>query len=83
MPDPYQIDWRIRRRGRAWRKEAMRRWELTPEKIEMIHGRLFYTKQQRLRMLGMLLENVGIDAAVRLGNPRVWKQAIEQLPLNK
>jgi hypothetical protein len=60
-------------------KEALRRWELTPEKIEMVGGKLFDNRQQRLLMLAMLLENVGADAAVRLGNPKVWREAVAAL----
>ena len=74
------IDWNIRRKGHAWGKEALRRWELTPQKIEMAHGKLFYTDEQRLLMLGMLLENLGVDAAVRLGNVQVWRDAVAALP---
>ena len=80
MPDPYSIDWNIKRKGRHWRKEAMDRWELTPEKIEMVDGQLFDTKQQRLLMIGMLLENVGLDAIVRLGDPKLWRKAVKTLP---
>jgi len=29
-------------------------------------------------MLALLLENVGIDAAVRLGDSALWKQAIDE-----
>jgi len=79
MPDPCSIDWDIRRRGRHWRKEAMKRWELTPEKIEMYDGQLFWCDEARLMMLGLLLENVGVDAAVRLGDPRIWREAIAKL----
>jgi hypothetical protein len=79
MPDPYSVDWNIHRRGRHWRKEAMRRWELTPEKIEMVDGQLLWSKEDRLLMLGMLLENVGVDAAVRLGKPKVWREAVAAL----
>jgi hypothetical protein len=57
----------------------MQRWELTPEKIEMVSGRLFDTDEQRLAMLGMLLENLGADAAVGLGDPDVWRQAVAAL----
>jgi hypothetical protein len=79
MPRAQVIDWNIRRKGRSWRKEALERWELTPEKIEMAHGKLFYTDEQRLMMLGMLLENVGVDAVVRLGDPKIWRAAISAL----
>lgn len=48
----------------------MARYELTPEKIEMVKGRLFWSTAARITMLGLLLENVGADAAVRLGDAR-------------
>ena len=73
--------WDIRREGRAWRgEEAMARYQLTPEKIEMVKGRLFWSDEDRVAMLGLLLENVGADAAVRLGDPGVWKAAVADLP---
>ena len=72
--------WDIRREGRPWREdEAMARFQLTPEKIEMSRGRLFWSDEERLAMLGLLLENVGADAAVRLGDPGVWKAAVADL----
>jgi hypothetical protein len=73
--------WDIRREGRAWRAgEAHARYELTPEKIEMIGGKLFWSEEERLTMLALLLENVGMDAAVRLGDPRLWREAVAELP---
>ena len=39
---------------------------------------MFWTDEQRLNMLALLLENVGMDAAVRLGDPALWKQAIDE-----
>jgi hypothetical protein len=30
-------------------------------------------------MLALLLENVGADKAVRLGDPGVWREAIDHL----
>ena len=72
--------WDIRRKGRAWRgEEAMARYQLAPEKIEMVKGRLFWSDEDRLAMLGLLLENVGADAAVQLGDPSVWKAAVADL----
>ena len=56
----------------------MRR-ELTPEKIELIGGRLFWSDEDRLAMLALLLENVGVDRAVRIGDPAVWREAIAAL----
>ena len=37
-------------------------------------------EDQRLAMLGLLLENVGADAAVGLGNPAVWREAVARVP---
>jgi hypothetical protein len=73
--------WDIRREGRAWGgDEALPRLELAPEKIEMTGGKLFWSDEERLTMLGLLLENVGMDAAVRLGDPRLWREAVAALP---
>jgi hypothetical protein len=73
------VTWDIRRHGRAWRDEAMDRYELTPEKTEMVGGRLYATEDERLTMLALLLENVGADRAVRLGDPSVWRAALAAL----
>ena len=74
------VAWDIRRTGRAWGDaEAEERWELTPEKFEMEEGKLFWDDEQRLLLLGLLLENVGIDAAIRLGDAEAWRSAIKEL----
>jgi hypothetical protein len=54
----------------------MARYELTPEKLEMSEGRLLWDDEDRVKLLGLLLENVGADRAVRLGNPTVWRAAV-------
>ena len=67
-----QIDWDIRLEGRVWEGEQARaRYELTPEKFEMWQGKLFWDDEQRLALLGCLLENVGAAQAVKLGDPAV------------
>jgi hypothetical protein len=70
----------IQRHGRKWsRTEIEKKYhQLCPEKIEMIQGKMFWTDEDRLNMLALLLENVGMDAAVGLGNPALWKQAIDE-----
>jgi hypothetical protein len=74
------VAWDIRRAGRAWSGDECRvRWELTPEKFELYKGQLFWSDEDRLNLLAMLLENVGADAAIRLGDPAVWKAAISDL----
>jgi hypothetical protein len=73
--------WDIRNEGRAWQgDEAWERFELTPEKIEMIDGRILWCDKDRENLLGLLLENLGADRAVQLGDPEVWRQAVAKLP---
>lgn len=75
-----EIEWNIRREGRAWRGAEVRaRYNVAPAKIELIEGKLFWSEDERVTMLALLLENVGVDKAVRLGNPEVWREAIAQL----
>jgi hypothetical protein len=74
------MQWSIGRDGRAWTgDEALARWELTPEKFEMHGGKLFWDETQRLTLLALLLENVGVDQAVQLGDPEVWRAAVRDL----
>lgn len=74
------MQWDIRREGRAWTaSEAMDRYQLTPEKLEMIRGKLLWSDEDREILLGLLLENVGVDRAVRMGDPKVWRAAIAAL----
>lgn len=80
QPIPFaKITWDIRRQGRSWGKKSHARYQLTPKKIELIQGKLFWTERDRLIMLGLLLENVGVDKAVRLGDLAVWREAIAHL----
>ena len=66
------MEFDIRRQGRKWsRTEIEQKYhELCPEKIELIEGKMFWSDEDRLNMLALLLENVGIDAAGELGRPR-------------
>ncbi|MEX2092146.1 MAG: hypothetical protein WD971_05685 [Pirellulales bacterium] len=74
------FQWDIRREGRAWTEnEADDRYFAAPEKLEMVDGKLYDFDEERLHMLGLLLENVGADAAVRLGDPKVWRAAVAAL----
>jgi hypothetical protein len=74
-----EINWDVRRDGRAWQgDEVMARCSLAPEKIELIRGKIFWDDEQRLRMLGLLLEQMGADAAIRIGDPQVWRDAVAE-----
>ena len=69
----------IRREGRAWAGEEFdKRIYQAPEKIEFVGG-IFTNEWERLTVLAMLLENLGIDTAVRLGDPADWKAAVADL----
>ena len=73
-------EWDIRNAGRSWtRDEAFGRFELTPEKMEMVDVKLLWSDRDRELLLGLLLENVGADQAVRLGKPEVWRAAVAKL----
>jgi hypothetical protein len=45
----------------------------------MIAGKLLASDDERLTLLALLLENVGANEAVRLGDPDVWRAAIAAL----
>lgn len=77
-------DWNIRREGRSWDgDEAHERYELTPEKLEMFEGKLLWEDEERVKLLGLLLENLGADRAIRLGDPDVWRAAIKALEASR
>lgn len=52
---------------------------LSAPRVEMTDGKLFNCEQDRLYMLALLLESVGIDAAVKIGPSRLWRQAVATL----
>ena len=68
----------IHRHGRAWVPEEARErlLRLGDCRLEVHDGRLFVDEFQRRMVLGMLLENVGLDAAIELAGPGLWRQAL-------
>ena len=70
----------MRPEGRAWGPEGLSRYYMVPERIELIDGKLFWGEEERLTMFAHLLENVGVNQAVRIGNPGVWRAAVANLP---
>jgi hypothetical protein len=73
------IDWDIRRQGRRWSHDEFdQRLYQAPEKIEFVDG-IFASDLERLTVLGMLLENLGIDRAIQFGKLEDWKAAISDL----
>jgi hypothetical protein len=81
VEDRPAIVWDIHREGRAWTKDEfnVRADRLVELKFEISRGRLFWSEETRRMVLAMLLENVGMDEAVRMGDPARWKEAIDGL----
>lgn len=74
------VNWDIRREGRSWSKdEFLPRIDLAPEKVEASDGKLYWDEDERMMMLGLLLEGLGIDKVLRVGDPRLWPEAIGEL----
>jgi hypothetical protein len=74
------MEWNIGIEGRSWSADELpERLELLPEKREVIAGKLFWSDEERLALLAMLLENVGTGAAVRLGDAEAWRRAVATL----
>lgn len=81
--NPFSMEWRFSRQPIDWKEtfgSYAARYGLGPSKIEMIGGKLFWSDEERLIMVGLLLENLGIDRVVQLGDPRLWKEAAAALP---
>ena len=76
-------DWEIGRKGKQWSGEKFdRRCYQAPEKIEFVGG-IFTSDEERMVVLAMLLENLGIDKVIQLGDLADWKAAISDLENNK
>ena len=52
---------------------------LTVPSVEMTDGKLFNSDEDRLYVLSLLLESVGVDAAIRLAPRELWRQALDEL----
>ena len=79
---PFRFD--IQRKGRQWSPEEIEsKWRqahaAVPEKLELIEGEVFLSDEQRITMLGWMLEQLGADVAVRMGEPEVWRNAVEEM----
>lgn len=78
--DASHVAWDIQRAGRAWATEEMwQRIELRSEKLEVIDGKILWDDEERVLLLGLLLEDLGADRAVRLGSAQVWRDAVASL----
>ncbi len=68
------MHWDIRRHGQPI---ILEQYHSLPEaQLELLCGYLYGVQEYRLTLLGALIQNVGLDAAVRLGDLALWREAI-------
>ena len=71
--------WDVDLEGRPWTVDEWHaRGDALPEKFELIEGRLFWSREERLALLAALLENVGLVEAVRLAPKDRWLAALDR-----
>lgn len=68
----------IRLMGRRWTADEMVRHDDLPGRLDLINGKLCLDDEQRMLLLGALLEHVGTAGAVSLGRLAPWIEAVEQ-----
>ena len=66
----------IRLHGRSWESEEFGRHDELPGRLELIGGKLCWNDEERLLLLGALLEHVGTARAVQLGPLQAWQNAV-------
>lgn len=70
-------DFDIRLEPRSWtHDEILVRHDELPGRLEVVGGKLCSNEEQRLLLLGALLEHVGIARTLQLGPLKVWAAAI-------
>jgi hypothetical protein len=73
-------NWNIKRKGRKISvAELEEKLADGPEKMELIDGKLYWAENERMTMLGLLIENFGIDKALKFGDLKLWKEAISEI----
>ena len=75
------VPWDIRNESRSWTKEEIstRYFRMLMDiKDELTDGRLYNQHGTRMMVLGLLLENQGLDNAVQFGKIEDWERALER-----
>lgn len=66
--------------GRRWTVDDFyARDSILPEKMELIDGKLFWSRRERLGMLACMLEQVGLREAVKLAPKALWLEALKEV----
>lgn len=65
--------------GARWTVDVFHQLDhLLPEKMELIDGKLFWSRRERIGMLAAMLEQVGLIEAVRLAPKALWLEALRR-----
>ena len=79
FPDPEAMGWDFRPEGYSWGERTRERLKPIEEfKLEVTDGKLLWDDEMRL-LAGLLIENVGLDRLVRLGDLDAWREAVRKL----
>lgn len=71
------VAWHLSRQGRSWSADEMvAKLDLLPAKLEALGGKVCLTVEQRLVLLAALIENIGTDIVVALGDLDIWRASI-------
>ena len=84
MNPPPEISWRIAAEPVALtHDELWARYDHLnmPEKFEVVEGKLFWNDEQRLHVLAMLLEALGLRRALTLCAPEAVRAALNVEPV--
>ena len=74
------VKWNIQRRGRAWAgDEARERWAMTPEKFELIDGKLFFEDEERVQLLDCAFAVAAADGAITAVETNECMRVAEEL----
>lgn len=72
------VEWHLSRQSRSWSADEMAsKMDLLPAKLEAIGGKVCLNVEQRLMLLAALLENLGTDVVVGLGDLQTWRASVD------
>jgi hypothetical protein len=80
-----ELVWKYGFKGRAWQgEEAHGKYLTAPEKIELFKGKILSSEDERLQMLRLLIENVGLcDTIEATAGAKEWQYAAERILFEK
>lgn len=83
--DAKDLVWKYGFEGRAWEGAEIReKYNTSPEKIELYQGKIFFNDEERLRLLRLLAENVGLRQTIEAtAGAKDWKYAAERILFEK